>query len=332
MDKNTLDFLAIGDVVTDAFIQLEDAWIETDNPQNAQELCMRFGDKIPFSRVDVLKAVGNSPNAAVSAKRLGLRSAVITDIGDDINGNDILEQMKKEGISTDFVRTHAGQESNYHYVLRFKADRTILVKHTEFEYSLKDISITPQWMYLSSLAENSLPYHEEILSYLTAHPEIQLAFQPGTFQMKLGKEKLAGLYKRANSFFCNVEESRLILGNQDGEIKELLQQMHDLGPKMVLITDGPKGAYGYDGTTMYYMPIYPDPAEPKERTGAGDSFASTFTTALALGKDFEEALMWAPINPMNVVQHVGAQEGLLSREQLEELLKNKPENYKPEKI
>ena len=68
--------------------------------------------------------------------------------------------------------------------------------------------------------------------------------------------------------------------------------------------------------------------EPLDRTGAGDAFSSTFTSALANGKSLEDALLWGPINSMSVVQYVGAQKGLLSREKLEEYLKNAPESYK----
>jgi hypothetical protein len=35
---------------------------------------------------------------------------------------------------------------------------------------------------------------------------------------------------------------------------------------------------------------------------------------------------------MSVVQYIGAQEGLLTQEQLEEYLKKAPENYVPKKI
>jgi hypothetical protein len=43
-------------------------------------------------------------------------------------------------------------------------------------------------------------------------------------------------------------------------------------------------------------------------------------------------MMWAPINSMAVVQEVGAQRGLLSKEKLLEYLKNAPVDYKPRKI
>ena len=105
-----------------------------------------------------------------------------------------------------------------------------------------------------------------------------------------------------------------------------------LGPKIVVVTDGPKGAYAYDGSEFWFMPPYPDPKPPYERTGAGDAFSSTFTVALALGKSIPEALSWAPINSMSVVQYVGAREGLLTQAKMEEYLKNAPPDYKPKKI
>ena len=76
------------------------------------------------------------------------------------------------------------------------------------------------------------------------------------------------------------------------------------------------------------MPLYPDPAPPVERTGAGDAFASTFVAALAKGNTLEGALQWAPINSMNVVQHVGAQNGLMEETKLDELLRQAPDWYR----
>jgi ribokinase len=96
----------------------------------------------------------------------------------------------------------------------------------------------------------------------------------------------------------------------------------------VIITDGRNGAYAYDGTEMYKIPMYPDDREPKERTGAGDAFASTVTAALALGKSFKDALLWGPINSMAVVQEIGAQKGLLTRKELETFLAKAPAEYK----
>jgi len=327
-----LDFVAVGDMVTDAFIELDQAWVETDNPANEKELCMRFGDKLPFKDVVVIPAVGNSPNAATSAHRLGLKSGLVTNTGNDDFGMEQIKALKKEGINTKYVLIHKDIKSNYHYILRFGAERTILVKHSEFPYSFPNISPTPTFMYLSSLAENSLDYHLEIAEYLKKNPNVKLAFQPGTFQIKLGYDAIKDLYSNTYLFFCNKQEAQRVLKSTETDIKILLQNIKSLGPKIPIITDGTNGAYVLFENKTYLVPMYPDPKEPVDRTGAGDSFASTITSALALGKPMEEALLWGPINSMSVVQYVGSQAGLLTRKQIEEYLKNAPADYKVTEI
>ncbi len=332
------DFVAIGDVVVDAFINMKAAKIKEENGK--PELCFSFADKIPYEWLEVIPAVGNSPNASVSASRLGLNSALITNIGNDDFGRQCQRSLEEDSVDLEFLKIHSGKKTNYHFVLIYKADRTILVKHTKFDYKFPELE-NPKWIYLSSLAENSLPYHLEIAKYLDKNPEVKMAFQPGTFQMELGYEKLKKIYKHSELFFCNVQEAKRILNavNPDivsqiiGKEKQeiiihLLTEMRKLGPKIAVITDGPDGAYAYDGEKTLFVPMYPDKKEPIDRTGAGDAFASTLTSALASRKTLEEAMLWGPINSMNVVQHVGAQKGLLSRPQLEEYLKNAPEDYK----
>lgn len=340
---NNYDFIAIGDTVTDAFIKLKEAEVHCDINTQRCTICMRFADKIPYEDVYVVPAVGNSANAAVSAARLGLTSALVANIGDDHFGKECLDVFTAEGVGTEFITTHKGQKTNYHYVLWYGSDRTILVKHEKYDYALPDIG-TPRWMYLSSVGENALDFHKEIEAYLTVHADIKLAFQPGTYQMKFGKEKLAGIYKRTEVFFCNKEEAQRILETNEGDIKKLMQEIAALGPKIVAITDGVNGSYVYDSSTpstssgqasvtagggqAWMIPLYPDPKPPLQRTGAGDAFSSTFVVALALGKKVEEALAWGPINSMSVVQGIGARQGLLTRSQLEEYLALAPAEYK----
>ena len=330
-----IDFLAIGDIVVDAFIKLQKADIIGQPDTPGYEIAIPFAEKVPYEDVFVIPAVGNASNAAVSAARLGLNTAIVTNLGDDRDGKDCIATLKKNNVRTDFVKINRGFKTNYHYVLWYGAERTILIKHQNYPYTMPDVG-NPKWVYFSSINENAFPFHYTVADYLDSHPEINFAFQPGKFEIKLGKEKLARFYKRAKIFFCNVDEAERILGigdtKENADIKNLLNKMHGLGPEMVVITDGPKGAYAYDGMEYLFMPTYPDPKPPYSRTGAGDAFSSTTVSALALGKTLEEALAWGGINSMAVVQQVGANVGLLTREKLEEYLKNAPADYKARKI
>ncbi len=333
--KEQYDFVAIGDIVVDAFIQLnqEHATVTKNLDTGRKTLEMPFGSKLPYDDVVVVNAVGNSPNASVSAHRLGVRSALISNLGHDRNGTDCLEKLRDEGVHTEYVKVHEGKKTNYHYVLRYGPERTILINHEKYPYVLPDFDVPPKYFYFSSIGEHGIDYHFEIAKYVKEHPETKLVFQPGTFQIKLGPQKLKELYEVTEIFFCNKEEAQEILETKEQDVPTLIREFKKLGPKMPVITDGPDGAYVVDEDDQaWHMPMYPDPAPPVDRTGAGDSFSSTFTTAIILGKSPAEALAWGPINSMSVVQHIGAQKGLLTREQLEEFLANAPDFYKPKKI
>lgn len=284
-----------------------------------------------------VRAVGNSANAAVAAARLGLHSSLLAHVGKDVQGEACLTELKKNNVDTTYVGMHDDIPTNYHYVLWHDVERTILVKHAAFPVAMPLIPVAPKMLYLSSLGDHTEQYHYEIASFIKDHPEMKVVFQPGTFQMKLGVETLRDIYANTYAFFCNLEEAELITKTPSiggmvtiERVKDLIKALHALGPKLVFITDGIKGAYASDGNQVWFMPVYPH--DPFERTGAGDAFASTVSAALLKGLSIEEALRWGPINSMSVVQYVGAQKGLLTSEALNQYLMNAPADYRAQQI
>jgi ribokinase len=330
-----LDVLSVGDIVTDAFIKLLDDQARTYENEEGKWLAMPYGMKVPFDHAVVIEAVGNAANASVAFARLGLNSGLVANAGNDNHGRDMINALHYNHVDSRFVHLNPGKMSNYHYVLWYKEERTILIKHEEYDYHwprFREVDI-PKWVYFSSISKNAIKnYHDQIAEWLEHHADVKLAFQPGTFQMEAGAERLKKLYQRTEVLVLNREEAVIVGGGNHDDIHDLLNKLHDLGPKTVCITDGPNGAYASGSEGRFFMPIYPDPAPPFERTGAGDAFASTFVAALMKGKTIQEALQWGPINSMNVVQHVGAQEGLMTEAQLLNLLKQAPEWYKAERI
>ena len=290
-------------------------------------ISMKWGDKIPYDSSVLIPGVGNAANAVVAAARLGLSTGFVSNVGKDRFGEEILATFTREGVDTKYIVVHEGIPTNHHYVLMYDSERTILIRHEAYPYIIPEGLTAPKWIYLSSVGEHAESLHSELANWLHEHPETKLAFQPGTFQIKMGKDTLKELYAITELVAVNKEEAERILEQGETHIEELLQQMHALGPKNVLITDGPNGAYSFDGVEMLKVPMYPDPRPPVSRTGAGDATTATVVVALALGKSLHEALQWGPINSMSVVQHVGAQKGLLTRAVLEEYLKNAPTEY-----
>ncbi|MGD0284199.1 MAG: carbohydrate kinase family protein [Candidatus Saccharimonadales bacterium] len=332
--EGQLDVISIGDVAIDAFVKLFDDQAITYTNDQGQWLAMHFAAKLPFEKSVVVEGAGNASNAAVAFARLGLKSSCVTNVGDDKYGLDIIHALGANKVDTRFVRINPGKKSNYHFVLWYKDERTILVKHEEYDYHWPHLRHyeQPRWAYFTSISEQGIQFHDQVAEWLDQNPDVKLAFQPGTFQMEAGAERLHRLYKRCEVLILNREEAVTVGGGNHDDINDLLNHLHAIGPRIVVITDGPAGAYASDSTNHFKMPLYPDIAPPYERTGAGDAFASTFVAALIKGNTIEGALQWAPINSMSVVQKIGTQAGLLTESELDEYLRKAPEWYKPERF
>ncbi len=325
--------LCIGDIVSGAFITLSEdyATVSTDD-KGYKRLSFELGAKLPYKELQEVKAVECAPNAAVSMSRLGLSVSLMAWLGDDKTGQEMAAYLKDQGVGTNDLAIEAGKKSNYHFYLRYGADRTKLQKFEDYSYGWREPSVKPDWLYLGVLGEKTWPLHEAILAYLDANPDIKLAFQPGMYHLMWGTEKLAPFYKKAAVVVLNREEAAQVTGGDRGDVAGLIQGLHGLGVDFAVVTDGPEGAYASNGQGTLFMPIYPDPKAPFDRTGAGDAFASTLTAALAVGEPMETALAWAPINSMSVSQYIGAQQGLVTKKELEQYLVKAPDGYHPERF
>src|SRR3989344_2031675 len=159
------DFLAIGDIVTEPFIRLKEARVHCAINDERCEICMKWGEKIPYEFFVLVPAVGNASNAAVAAARLGLNSALRAYLGKERYGEECLEVLKREHVDTSLMVVDPVRPTNYHYVLWYESERTILVKHEEYDYTVPEMTEAPKWIYLSSLAANSAPYHQALTEW-----------------------------------------------------------------------------------------------------------------------------------------------------------------------
>ncbi len=106
----------------------------------------------------------------------------------------------------------------------------------------------------------------------------------------------------------------MLLGKPVRDMKQALQGLRNFGPEIVIVTDGPNGAYGTDGHRAWVA--WPHPSHVVERTGAGDSFSTGVLSALIAGKKLDGALAWGSANSASVIEKVGPQQGLLTRPKL----------------
>jgi sugar/nucleoside kinase (ribokinase family) len=235
--------------------------------------------------------------------------------------------MEKEGVSTRYIVKNDNHPTNASTVISYKGERTIFVYHEHRKYILPNF-VHSAWVYLTSMGVGFDAIYKDLAKYLDRY-QVKLGFNPGTFQLRAGPKANELMLKRTNVLSLNVEESQSWVGDCGRDPRELCEKLVKLGPKAVVLTDGQSGAYSFSAEGFYYIPEFP--GERVEATGAGDSFTTAYIAALALGKTHCEALRWGPVNAAFVVKQIGPQAGLLTRNELESLLK-KAKKYQPELI
>lgn len=313
-----MDIVAIGDITEDIFLGLHDASVQCAIDGHNCMLCLDYGEKIGVESKIIISAVGNAANHAIGVARLGCTAALYTIVGNDDQGRRAREILDQNKVDTNMVLVDTQHGTNLSVVINFKSERTILVYHEPRTYSVPDIG-NPAWIYLTSASEGGTQVlHDQMLTYIVAHPNVKLAFNPGTHQIKLGKDALLPLLQKTNTIFLNREESARVLEIETRDVKVLAKGFHELGIPTVVITDGPDGSYVSDGRHIYHLARFP--VKEVERTGAGDAYGSGFLSAIVQKKTIPEAMQWGGANAASVVQYIGAREGLLEREPITHMI------------
>ena len=312
-----LDLIAIGDSTLDVFLNIHEATVSCQLNKSHCLLCLEYAEKVPVESVVKVPGAGNASNAAIGGSRLGLQSAIVSIVGNDDVGQDVIKSWKKEKVSTAYVQVDRKRETNYSAVLSFQGERTILVYHQPRVYRLPTLPPT-KWIYYTSIGKKHEQMEKQLLMHLKKHPTIKLAFNPGTHQLHRGLKSLKPAIARSDLFIINKEEAIRLLEDGERPVPNMLMSFAHMGAKQVVITDGDKGSYATDGQKIWFCPIFPGPV--KERTGAGDSYTIGTLYGLYDGHPLPSAMRYGTANAWSVVQKIGPQAGLLTKSSLTKVL------------
>lgn len=326
------DCISIGDAIFDVFLMIHEASVHCRKDGGQCELCLKYGAKVPVEKI-YRSLGGNAANNVVGLKRLGLHCGFYSVHGDDEIGERIDQYLQKENIDLSLVIKRPETESRYSTILSFKGERTILEYNVMQKYHLMHDFPKSGWFFLSSVGKAYEDFYNAVATHVKEN-NINLGFNPTNVQLSSPIESYMAILENCKVIFLNKEEAARMLSKNEvekmglGEIKNMLSDIFELGPKIVVITDGGEGSYVYDGNKYYYLRIFEFPLV--EMTGAGDAYASGFMAALMRNLPTVEAMRWGTFNAGSVVTQMGAQKGLLKYDEMKNLLKSNPDFYPKE--
>lgn len=313
------DVIAIGTVTRDVFLKSSDfEVVKNSNYRTGRVGCFMLGTKLEIPKVAIASG-GGGTNTAVSFARQGLKTGCIGRVGKDEVAKGIIEELKKEGVDALFQIDKEHDTAYSTILVVADGERTILEYRGANDYmSEKEIDwgkLAPaggvKWVYIDSLGGNvNLLF--AILNW-AKNIGAKTAFNPDKRMIKLG----AGLHKYLDTvdiFIANEDESAYVAGIEYKEEREpeVFKKLDEAVRGIVVMTKGPRGVEVSDGK-KHYLAAVPD-SPIVDRTGAGDSFGSGFTSGyIESNGDIEYAIQLGTANATSVVQYFGAKQGLLKK-------------------
>jgi len=313
------DVITVGESTIDAFMTLAHAHADAHLDSETNGLCFKFGEKIDVERYDFAIG-GNATNVAVGLSRLGLKATLCTEIGDDEFSLKIRNCLATEHVERMLVHQVKGQ-SNFSVAINFRGDRTLFGENVKRAHNFDFLDITAKMLYITSLADEWRKPYETALAFAKKN-NAKIAFNPGSRQIHDESGVTHAVLEQTYILIVNKQEAELLLHQKDTPhsdeeyVKKLMQQLQKHGPQIVVVTDGKKGSYALDSDENFYRQ-HTHEGEVVERTGAGDAYSTGFLAATNYGLPVQKAMEWGSWNATSVVSKIGAQAGLLTKEQME---------------
>ncbi|GAA1382039.1 ribokinase [Peribacillus frigoritolerans] len=251
---------------------------------------------------------GKGANQAVAAARLGAEVTMVGCVGDDVYGEIILENLKKNHVNTKYVEPVTGSASGTAHITLSEGDNSIIVVKGANDF------ITPEYVEKAKkvieesdivLVQQEIP--EETVEYLA---ELCSTLQKRLLLNPAPARKLSEAVIQQASFLTpNEHEFEILFDGRDRT--EVLTEY----PNKLFITEGKNGVRYFDGHEEKVVPSFE--VEAVDTTGAGDTFNAAFAVAVAEGKSFDESLLFANRAASISVTKLGAQGGMPQRVEVE---------------
>lgn len=346
-----LKVFSIGGATLDIFIKTDDHGIFAFKTamESKEWIALEHGAKINIDEIHETFG-GGATNTSTHFSQMGFDAYFVGMIG-SLYGDKVLNNLHKFSVNTDFAVKTKKEKTGFSVIINsFDGDRTILAYPGANKlFSSKDLPIkelkTADFIFLNHISESNSKIFDSIIDILDENPKIKLAWNPGSEQINKGLKYWAKLLKHTDMLFLNKDEAVSFSGINyipagiksknpkhhehsyssflpiyADDVCDIMKEFLKYKVKNVIITDGKNGSQLSDGKKIYFCPVIMH--ELVDSTGAGDAFASAFSSSILMGKDLEYAMKFATLNSHNVINFYGAQDGLFKFDKINKMLKD----------
>ena len=278
----------------------------------------------PFEQITSFAAyVGGCPlNISVGTRRLGLRSGLLTGVGDDQVGNFIMHFLEQEGVDTQFTLRKPGHRSSAVLLGIQPPDRFPLVYYrdncADIELTIDDVLRAPiaesRLLLISGTGLSKEPsrsatiFAAERAKQFGTAVALDIDFRPDQWHdprafgvtirsvlrladVVIGTEDEINAAMLTDPAQINLTHSQVSDARVSGDIEDAVKRLLALGPGVLLQKRGAEGARVHlqTGSQTERIDVPGFPVEVANILGAGDAFASGALYGFVQGWDWRRA-------------------------------------------
>jgi len=286
------ELIAIGSCTLDCIIEVKDIlrFELFDKDTVKKYTAIEYSRKLNIEGVHFVPG-GSGANIAADCSMLGLKAMYIGILGNDFSAQICLDDLKNRGVDltevkqvdTDstalsvILKTEWGKDRS---ILAYKGANNLLTPEDIKENLFDDIKA---FAWTSLTTDNACRAIEKSIS-LTKDRGGTVFAAPSMSIIKNNEKWAKILISNSDIVSLNKEEAKEFTG--EVETLNMINEFHDLGVKLISITDGPNGSIISDGKKIINSNVYK--FKVMDTTGAGDAFLSGILISILKGYNLEK--------------------------------------------
>lgn len=274
-----------------------------------------WGSKQPLARW-IEGGGGPVATALVTLTRLGLRTCLVSAVGQDTYGEKILADLQREGVTTDYIRTFPG-ESHTAFVLvePEHGKRTVWWHNDQAVFEALASNLTVVRPLITQARALLLDTHLPEIGLLAAH-WMRSAGGIVMIDAERYSERTARLLPHCTAIVVSERFAREATGQSDGF--QAARSLYAQYQTLVVVTAGERGCWCVDADDAFHMPTFLVPV--LDTTGAGDVFHGSFLYGMLQGWPIREVARFASATAALKCRAYGGRNGIPSYPEVQQFL------------
>lgn len=266
---------------------------------------------------------GKAGNQAAQCARLGADSFIITQLGDDVFGHELLRALQSNGIHTDAVLIDPNNPTGASTVFASQGDYCSII-YPGAAAQMRPADAADAVRALQDLdaliLQLELPLAISVAAAdAAAHIGARVIFNASPAPRDMGPI-IQRLMPHVSALVVNRVEAGLLLGRQlnNTDLGHAARTLAGMGPQHVIITAGREGSVAWDGQAVHTQPAFQ--VTSIDAVGAGDAFLGAYVTLTTMGADLDHALLCGAAAGALATTQAGATDALPTMQELENFL------------